>query len=161
MRGRLLAVLALAALAGLTVAPTASADSRIGDRGFGCVLVTHLTPAEEIRTDAIDPVESVARGVAVLRVRENGEIRFTVVIVNPARETFVAGHIHQAPFGVNGPVVVPLFSGMDNRFVFHQSDEVMASSPALAQAICDNPAGFYVNYHTTQDPQGAVRGQLD
>jgi hypothetical protein len=160
MRGRLLAVLALAALAGLTVAPTASAHSRPADRGIDCVLLTDLTPAEEIRTDATDPVQSVARGIAVLRVRENGEIRLTVVIFNPARETIVAGHIHRAPVGVNGPVVVPLFSGMDSRFVFHQSAEVM-TSPTLAQEICDNPAGFYVNYHTTQDPQGAVRGQLD
>jgi hypothetical protein len=155
MRGRLLAVLALAALVGLTVAPTASADSRIANRGFGCVLITHLSPAEEV-----PPTASQARGIAILRVHESGEIRFTVVIVNPERETFVAGHIHEAPVGVNGPVVVPLFNGMDNRFVFHQSDEVMAS-PALAQAICDNPAGFYVNYHTTRFPGGAVRGQLD
>jgi hypothetical protein len=28
------------------------------------------------------------------------------------------------------------------------------------EAICGNLAGHYVNYHTTQDPMGAVRGQL-
>jgi CHRD domain len=26
--------------------------------------------------------------------------------------------------------------------------------------ICDNPGAFYVNYHTTGFPDGAIRGQL-
>jgi hypothetical protein len=164
MRHRPLVVLALiAAVTALTVAP-AAADSSRAQRGIDCVLITDLTPKEEFRpeiTDDPDPVESRAHGLAVLRVHESGEIRFTVVIFNPARETFIAGHIHQAPRGANGPVVVPLFTGMDSSIVFHQSDRVTPESPALAAAICDNPAGFYVNYHTTQDPHGAVRGQLD
>jgi CHRD domain len=90
-------------------------------------------------------------------VRESGEIRFTVVILNPERETFVAGHIHEAPFGVNGDVVVPLFSGMNNAFVFVQHGEVFDDDAAR---VCADPAGFYVNYHTSRFPGGAVRGQL-
>jgi hypothetical protein len=157
MRHRLLAVVGLiAALAALTAAPTASADRRVD-----CVLVTSLTPAEEVRPpDTTDPVQSQARGLAVLRVRENGEIRFNVVILNPARETFVAGHIHEGAAGENGPVRVTLFGGSSSNFVFVQHGEVTTTAKQAA-AICDNPTGFYVNYHTTLDPEGAVRGQLD
>jgi hypothetical protein len=31
---------------------------------------------------------------------------------------------------------------------------------ATAQAVLNNPAGFYFNVHTTLNPGGAVRGQL-
>ena len=160
MRSRSLVVLAAAAaLMALTVAPTAPARPKVAQHVL-CVLTTHLTPAEEVRPEVTDdPVESRAFGVTIVQVREGGQLRFTTVIVNPARETFMAGHIHQAPRGANGPVVVPLFSGASASVVFVQRDHLTVD-PRLAAQICGNPAAFYVNYHTTLDPQGAVRGQL-
>jgi hypothetical protein len=82
-----------------------------------------------------------------------------VAIVNPARETFIAGHIHVGAAGTNGVVVVPLFSGSANPRLFVQLGRVEVDED-VATAICGDLAGHYVNYHTTQDPQGAVRGQL-
>ena len=155
MRRVLLFVLLVAALA--TLAASAGATSARAS-AFGCVHVTQLLPENEVRPpDTTDPVSSVARGVAVVIVR-GGTIQWHVVIVNLARETFVAGHIHDAPAGVNSGVVQPLFAGSASGIVLRDSGSV--SNPSLADAVCANPAGYYVNYHTTADPQGAVRGQL-
>jgi CHRD domain len=152
---KLIAVLALA----VAVALLAAAPSPANTASARCTAFAVLKPGNEVRPpDTTDPVESRARGAALVRV--NGtRLSFTVVIFNPARETFTAGHIHIGARGVNGPVVVPLFAGSSSRLVFTQSDALEIRADTAA-AICANPAGYYVNYHTTQDPEGAVRGQL-
>jgi CHRD domain len=152
---KLVAVLALA----VAVALLAAAPSAANTASARCTAFAVLKPGNEVRPpDTTDPVESRARGTALVRI--NGtRLRFTVVIFNPARETFTAGHIHIGARGVNGPVVVPLFAGSSNRLFFTQSDTLEIGADTAA-GICANPAGYYVNYHTTQDPEGAVRGQL-
>jgi hypothetical protein len=152
----LLLVLALAvALAALVATAPAGAQSAEATK---CVAYTVLKPGNEVRTDATDPVESRAVGAALVVV--NGtKLSFSVAILNPARETFVAGHIHAGAAGANGPVVVTLFGGSANPRLFLQAGRVDIDE-TLAAAICGDLAGHYVNYHTTQDPQGAVRGQL-
>jgi CHRD domain-containing protein len=147
---RLLAVLTLAAaFAALVVAAPAGADTS----ATRCTAATVLKPGNEV-----PPTTSRALGAAAIHV--NGTtLTFSVVIANPRRETFIAGHIHVAPAGVNGPVVVPLFSGSSDRKLFFQAQRLDITE-ATATAICGNVAGYYVNYHTTEFPGGAVRGQL-
>jgi hypothetical protein len=107
----------------------------------------------------VPPTTSRASGATLVRI--NGTtVRFATVIGNPAREQFVAGHIHVAPVGVNGPIVVPLFAGVNDRRLFTQFDTVEDIDAELAAAICADPAAYYVNYHTMEFPGGAVRGQL-
>jgi hypothetical protein len=67
-----------------------------------------------------------------------------------------AAHIHRAPVGVNGPVVVPLGAPDATG----HSSGCRTADPALIQAIIDFPAAYYVNVHNTTYPGGAVRGQL-
>jgi hypothetical protein len=69
----------------------------------------------------------------------------------------LAAHIHSAPAGTNGNVVVP-FSPPDSAG--NASGCASNLSPALLAAIAANPAGYYVNVHTPLFPAGAVRGQL-
>jgi CHRD domain len=57
-------------------------------------------------------------------------------------------------------VQVTLFSGSTDRRLILQAARLDISE-TLAAAICANPAGYYVNYHTTDFPGGAVRGQLN
>jgi hypothetical protein len=71
--------------------------------------------------------------------------------------TVVAAHIHLAPAGVPGGVVVPLFSGP-----LEGSDKVQACMPAngLGAAINANPGAYYVNIHSSVYQPGAIRAQL-
>ncbi len=68
-----------------------------------------------------------------------------------------AGHIHEAPVGVVGDVVVPLFTDPQAAFPIEGCVDVDA---ALAAEIEANPADFYVNLHNADFPAGALRGQL-
>jgi len=67
-----------------------------------------------------------------------------------------ASHIHRAPAGVNGPVVIPL-SPPDAT---GHSSGCRTADPTLIQAIIDFPAAYYVNVHNSDYPGGAIRGQL-
>ena len=124
------------------------------------VFNTQLRPANEIRTDETDPVESVAFGHVQLKLFSDNTLAFKITVNNPEQETFVAGHIHQAPVGVNGPIVVPLFldAALDDTHL--KLEGTVEVPPEVADGLREDPAGFYVNLHTTQDPQGAMRGQL-
>lgn len=70
-----------------------------------------------------------------------------------------AGHIHVAPVGVPGPIVVPLFTGS-----FAGSDATSGCvedvNRGLIKAIRKHPSAYYVNVHSTDFPDGAIRGQL-
>jgi len=67
-----------------------------------------------------------------------------------------ASHIHEAPAGRAGPIVVPL-SAPDAS---GHASGCTTADPALIQAIIANPDAYYVNVHTADFPAGAVRGQL-
>lgn len=154
---RLMVVLALAiALAALVASTPAGASGELTK----CTAYAVLKPGNEVRPQGStdDPVESRALGAALVHI-DGTTLSFTVAIANPARETFVAGHIHTGAAGQNGPVLVPLFSGSSDRRLFFQAARIEITA-ATAAAICGDPGGHYVNYHTTQDPQGALRGQL-
>lgn len=66
-----------------------------------------------------------------------------------------AAHIHRGGAGVNGPPVITLDPPDDD-----DSEECDAVAGSLLEEIVRNPRGFYVNVHTAQYPDGAIRGQL-
>ena len=66
--------------------------------------------------------------------------------------------IHAGARGVDGPVVVPLFTTPQPNG--SASGSVTVSDPALLDALRSNPGGFYTDLRTTQFPDGAVRAQL-
>ena len=149
---RPLAVLILvAALAVLVVSTPAGAA---GDSATKCTAYTVLKAGNEV-----PPSGSKAFGAAAVRV-EGTTVSFAVTIVNPARETFFAGHIHSGVAGVNGPVVVTLFAGPDTDRKFIVQAPRIEVDAATAAGICADVDAFYVNFHTRVFPGGAIRGQL-
>jgi hypothetical protein len=152
---RLIVCLALAAAAG---APTTSlADAHSGD-GTMCVLHARMSAAHETTGST-----SSAKGHTLIKVRNSGAIQFRTQINNKQHETFVAGHIHQAPAGVAGPVVVPLFvapAAPTSARHIKQSGVATPNAGTTGAALCANPSAYYANYHTTAFPGGAIRGQL-
>ncbi|HYY78095.1 MAG TPA: CHRD domain-containing protein [Actinomycetes bacterium] len=74
--------------------------------------------------------------------------------------TVVAAHVHAAPVGVAGPIVVPLFTNVALAGTGSASGCVAGVSEELLKAIRHDPASYYVNVHSTVFPAGAARGQL-
>ncbi len=66
-----------------------------------------------------------------------------------------AAHIHAAPAGVPGGVVVTLSPPTSGA-----SSGCREVDPVLIQAIIDFPEQYYVNVHNADFPAGALRGQL-
>jgi hypothetical protein len=129
-----------------------------GHGGVMCVLHAKLRAKNET-----PPTTSVAKGHTLIKVWNDGTIQYKTQINNKARETFVAGHIHQAPVGVPGPIVVPLFvapAPPTSARHIKQSGTATPNAGTTGAALCQNPSAYYVNYHTTAFPAGAIRGQL-
>lgn len=93
------------------------------------------------------------RGHAAIKV-SGLEVCWKYNVKNVA--TVAAAHIHAAPAGVNGSVVVPL--SLPNTG--GQASGCATVSAALAAGLSTTPSNYYVNVHTAEFPAGAVRAQL-
>jgi hypothetical protein len=83
----------------------------------------------------------------------------------PPGTTIVGAHIHPAPAGVNGPVIISTgLASANTRVLENGSGEFtfrgVFADPALVQQIINNPAAFYFNVHSPTNPGGFSRGQL-
>jgi hypothetical protein len=88
-------------------------------------------------------------GSAVIRLRQGqGRVCFTLQAQNIAAAT--AAHIHKGTPEESGPAVVPL--GLSTGCV--------NAARVVVNDILANKASYYVNIHTGEFPNGAVRGQL-
>jgi hypothetical protein len=145
--GRLLLVVVLTAGLAMVLSGPVGAQGR--------PFSTTLTGAAEVP----GPGDPDASGTASIMLNQGqGEVCFSLTWEN-IDGTVVAAHIHEAPVGVAGPVVVPLFVGsFPGTGSF--SDCVTGVSEELIKDIRQNPAEYYVNIHSTVFPAGAIRGQL-
>jgi hypothetical protein len=122
----------------------------------GRPLSTTMTGANE----APGPGDPDATGQASLTLNQGqGKVCFQLSWADIDGEVFAA-HIHVAPAGSPGPIVVPLFSG-----TFAGTDSASGCvedvDPELIKAIRQNPSAYYVNVHSRPNfPGGAIRGQL-
>jgi hypothetical protein len=151
---RLILCLVVCAVASIT----ASAAPAKSGQGVMCVLHAKLSAKSETTCST-----STAKGHALIKVRKDGTIEFKTKVLNKNHETFVAGHIHQAPVGIAGPIVVPLFVAPTPPTSARQIKQRGVATPnagTTGSNLCANPSAYYVNYHTTAFTGGAIRGQL-
>jgi hypothetical protein len=118
----------------------------------------------------VPPVRTLASGTAIFHPsRDSKRLRFELVVRNITNVT--QAHIHLGRKGINGPVVVLLFSpsifGISVRRgiirgVITQSDLVgPLAGKSIAKLISEFQKGnAYVNVHTIQNPNGEIRGQI-
>ena len=123
-----------------------------GDRRSGrSPLGTDLVGAQEV-----PPADPDGSGTASLTLNPGQQSICYELTVQGILLPATAAHIHKAPEGVNGPVVVPLSApnvdGLASGCVDVDRD--------LVKDILKNPDDYYVNVHNTTFPGGAVRGQL-
>jgi hypothetical protein len=133
------------------------------DDGTSVKLAAHLEGAQEV-----PPADLDAKGKAEVRINVSaGTVCFDVKfdrVGTPNR-----GHIHKAPAGTNGPIVVPFFElvaapNTDPRFDQLERGglaDCVSADPVLLADIVAHPDAYYVNLHNTRYPGGAFRCQLD
>lgn len=117
---------------------------------------TTLTATLAGVTEGDNPGDADGAGTASIRIDPaTGEACWTLTAQGTMPIT--QSHIHTGAAGVSGGVLVPLdvdgFTGSSEGCVTGQA-------AAALESIVANPAGFYVNLHTSDFPAGAIRGQL-
>ena len=159
---KLLSALCLVVACAVAALPAgvASAKSGSAKSGHGVMCVLH---AKLFARNETPPTTSAAKGHTQIKVRNDGTIEFKTQINNRNHEDFELGHIHQAPVGVAGPIVVPLFvppAPPTSLRHIKQSGVATPNAGTTGADLCQDPGAYYVNYHTTAFPAGAIRGQL-
>jgi len=106
----------------------------------------------------VPPADPDGEGAAAVTIdTANNEVCIDMRVAN--LDTVTMAHIHHAPAGTNGPVVVPAGVSFAN-LPTPTSANCVAVDPTLIADMVANPANYYVNVHTTTFPGGAIRGQL-
>lgn len=92
---------------------------------------------------------------------------FTGQVQFPGAVTITGLHIHEQVAGMNGPIVIPtnINSGANAVMLPTGSGLLLPPpveniNPMVLTRLLANPAGFYINLHTTVHPGGAIRAQL-
>lgn len=140
--------LLLAAGATLALAGCATVEEEINEE-IGNRFQAQLSGASEV-----PPGDPDGTGMARIAINDDSNRICTDLEVRMIGNV-TAAHIHRGAAGVNGPPVVTLDAPDDD-----DSDDCDTVDDALIDEIRRNPAGFYVNVHTVDYPDGAVRGQI-
>jgi hypothetical protein len=135
-------------------ATTGAVEGQTGETGAATAttFTVALTGAEEVP----GPGDEDGTGTVNIEVRpETSEVCYDIAVQNltlPAG----AAHIHTGAVGIAGDPIVSLLPP-DESGAASGCSEV---DPTLAADLLANPANYYVNVHTSDFPDGAVRGQL-
>ena len=164
----LFGLLALGSLAAACGSDTPTAPSTASAAAFTATLL----PANEV--PAVTGSEAGGSGAATVTLNLSKDsagyvtaatMDVTVTATGfPAGTALTASHIHSAPAGVNGGIVVS-FGLTPGEVTFATGSgsftkQGISVSADQANALLANPGGFYVNIHTATNTNGVARGQL-
>jgi hypothetical protein len=147
MRNRSTTLIALVAALMLVAAIPAAAGGR--------PLTAYLNGANEV-----SPGDPDGSGMMHLTLNQGqGEICWDLDVSDIEAPT--RAHIHAAPAGVNGGVVVFFFDLVIPDPIPVAFDGCVDGVDAdLIKDIRQNPENYYINVHNDEYPAGAIRGQL-
>ena len=132
--------------------PTSEVGSEPGAEA-DVTLTAELTGAVEVPGPG-DPAGSGSFTATVVMNEAAGELCYQLEVADLSSEV-TAAHIHRAPEGESGAVVIGLTPPIGGPV-----DECETLNASDLLPLLDDPSEFYVNVHTQGHPDGAVRGQL-
>ena len=100
----------------------------------------------------IPPVTTSASGNGTITVGEDKSVSGKVTI---SGMTPLVAHIHEAPAGANGPIVIPLTKTSDTVWVVPAGAKLTDAQYASYKA-----GNLYYNVHTEAHRSGEIRGQI-
>lgn len=140
---KLLTVVAAFLLAGTLAVPPAQAGGGVTRLG------AHMTGAREVP----GPGDPDGRGRAQMKANLSENLFcFQLQFIGISEVT--GGHIHIGHVDESGPIVINLHIDVNGQ------DGCVPAGRATLRRIIDNPQAFYINIHTDEFPNGAIRDQL-
>jgi CHRD domain len=100
----------------------------------------------------VPPVTTAATGTGTITIGMDTAVSGTIMTTGVAG---TAAHIHEAPAGKNGPVIVPMTKSGDNSWTFAPGAKLTDAQMASFKA-----GNLYINVHSAANPGGEIRGQL-
>ncbi|HJZ75357.1 MAG TPA: CHRD domain-containing protein [Vicinamibacterales bacterium] len=155
------------------MAACGSNDSPSAPSGTGTQTFTAtLRPSEEV--PSVTGPEASGTGTVTITLNATKDTSGNVTAATatfaanlsgfPASTAIIMAHIHQAPSGQSGNVVVSTNVAAGEVMLTNGSGSFtrsgIAVTPDIASQLLANPAGFYFNVHSTLNPGGVARGQL-
>ncbi len=142
------------ALTALAFTPVGTAVAGASGHNDTVVLEAELTGEAEV-ADGDEDGEGEAFVFSTNRYR-----KLCYVLTVEKIDTPTAAHIHEAPEGEDGPVVVTLGTPDDGNSAgcLRQGGRAWRM---LVKDIIKNPDDYYLNVHNDDFPAGALRGQLE
>ncbi len=160
-------------IAGAVVLLLWSGTGLFADALDSAVFRTRMLPENEVPSLSLPGTSASAR-IIVRAVRDGkgaltaATVVFDLDYVLPQKTTLVGLHIHNAPAGVTGSVVInaglsgtnsiSATSGHLTRVVNYSSTDTTALG--FVSGLLSKPELYYVNMHSTDHPGGFIRGQL-
>lgn len=100
----------------------------------------------------IPPVSTQASATGVITVAADKSVRGSVTV---SGINATAAHIHEAPAGTNGPIVIPLTKTSDNVWSLPEGAKLTD-----AQYESYKAGNLYYNVHSAAYKGGEIRGQI-
>lgn len=127
------------------------------DEGLGSLVLV-----ADLRAEAEVPGPGDTDGDGRIEIEATGPQTWCLdMVVTGLRGPVTGAHVHFGPEGLTGDVVVPIGEPTSTAGATDTwADVCLEVEDRVVDEVTSAPDAFYVNVHTDDHPDGAVRGQL-